>query len=190
MELVAEGTYKRNTTAVKRALLAIRKGRPEAVVMVGAYKPSATFIKLAREIGMEAVFVNISFVGSKALSEELGAAGEGVCVTQVVPLPEDDTIPLVASYQRALRGFNPEAEPGFVSLEGYMVGRLVVEALKRSGEPVTRSGLISMILTEKTFDLDGLELVYGPGDNQGMDRVFLTVIRADGGFEAVERLEP
>ena len=132
MELVAEGTYKRNTTAVKRALLTIRKARPEAVVLVGAYKPCAEFIKLAQRIDMKAVFVTISFVGSKALSQELGAAGEGVIVTQVVPLPEDTSNALVARYQRALSASNSDTEPGFVSLEGYMVGRLVVEALHQN----------------------------------------------------------
>lgn len=188
MALVAEGTYMRNTTAVKRALLAIRKGLPEAVVMVGAYKPCATFIKLARRIGLDAVFVNISFVGSKALSQELGPAGDGVVVTQVVPLPEDDSLPLVARYQRAITALNPNAEPGFVSLEGYMVGRLVVQALQHMGEPVTRARLLSTIKDVGTFDLGGITLTYGPEDNQGMDRVFLTVIRNDGSFEAVERL--
>jgi ABC-type branched-subunit amino acid transport system substrate-binding protein len=186
MELVAEGTYKRNTTAVKRALLRIRKSRPEAVVMVGAYKPCAVFIELAREIGMDPVFVNISFVGSKALSEELGQAGEGVIVTQVVPLPTDTSIPLVARYQRAMKAGNPDAETGFVSLEGYMVGLLVVEALRRLDGPLTRQGLISTIRNIRKFDLGGITLVYGPEDNQGMDQVFLTVIEADGSFRAVD----
>ncbi|HSG32926.1 MAG TPA: ABC transporter substrate-binding protein, partial [Sphingomonadaceae bacterium] len=153
MDLVAEGTYKRNTTAVKRALLRIRKARPEAVVMVGAYKPCATFIKVAKSIEFDPVFVNISFVGSKALSEELGQAGQGVVVTQVVPLPEDTSIVLVARYQRALKAMNPQAETGFVSLEGYMVGRLVVEALRHLNEPVTREGLLSTIREVGTFDL-------------------------------------
>lgn len=188
MQLVAEGTYKRNTTAVKRALLAIRKGRPDAVVMVGAYKPCATFIKLARRIEMNAVFVNISFVGSKALSHELGVAGEGVIVSQVVPLPDNKTIPLVARYRHALKASNSNAEPGFVSLEGYVVGRLVVEALQRLGRTVTRDGLISTIKDVGTFDLNGIELIYGPNDNQGMDQVFLTMIQADGSFKSIGEL--
>lgn len=188
MDLVAEGTYMRNTTAVKRALLAIRKGRPEAVVMVGAYKPCATFIRVARQIGLGAVFVNISFVGSKALSQELGPAGEGVIVTQVVPLPEDARIPLVARYQRALHAVDPDAEPGFVSLEGYIVGRLVTEALGRLDGSVTRENLLATIKEVGEFDLDGIALSYGPDDNQGMDRVFLTIIRADGSFKAVDHL--
>lgn len=188
LNLVAEGTYMRGTTAVKRALLAIRKGSPQAVVMVGAYKPCAEFIKLAHTIKLDTIFVNISFVGSKALAEELGQDGKGVVVTQVVPLPDDVDIPLVARYQRAMKATNPYAKVGFVSLEGYIVGRLTVEALNRLGNPVTRAGLLSTIRDVGVFDLDGVTLSYGPDDNQGMDRVFVTVIQQDGSFKAVDRL--
>jgi ABC-type branched-subunit amino acid transport system substrate-binding protein len=185
---VAEGTYMRGTTAVKRALLAIRKGSPQAVVMVGAYKPCAEFIKLAHTIKLDTIFVNISFVGSKALAEELGQDGKGVVVTQVVPLPDDVDIPLVARYQSAMKATNPYAKVGFVSLEGYIVGRLTVEALNRLGNPVTRAGLLSTIRDVGVFDLDGVTLSYGPDDNQGMDRVFVTVIQQDGSFKAVDGL--
>lgn len=188
MQLAAEGKYERNTVAVKSALLDIRKGNPEAVIMVGAYKPCAEFIKLARQIKMDAVFVNISFVGSNALAKELGDAGKGVYVTQVVPFPEDASIPLVASYQKALKAANPSAEPGFVSLEGYMAGRLVIEALgKVSGEP-TRKALLDAMLAN-SFDLGGVTLAYGKDDNQGMDKVFLTVIGDGGKFKAVTALD-
>jgi branched-chain amino acid transport system substrate-binding protein len=186
MSLVAEGTYKRNTTAIKRALLTIRKGDPEAVVIVGAYKPAAEFIKLAHSVGLDAVFMNISFVGSKALAEELGDRRQGVLVTQVVPLPEDRSVPLVARYQAALRAANTSAEYGFVSLEGYMAGRLVIETLERVGRTVSRAGFLSAIRSAGDFDIGGIVLSYGPDDNQGMDRVFLTEIQADGSFMEVK----
>jgi ABC-type branched-subunit amino acid transport system substrate-binding protein len=189
LKLVAEGTFARNTTAVKTALLAIRKAGPEAVVMVGPYKPCAEFIKLAHRLKLDAVFVNISFVGADALAKELGEDGKGVVVTQVVPLPGDMSIPLVAQYQKALKAANPDAQIGFVSLEGYMVGRLVIEALGKVKGPVTRAGLLSTIKEVGTFDLGGITLSYGPDDNQGMDQVFLTVIQADGSFKPVDRLE-
>jgi ABC-type branched-subunit amino acid transport system substrate-binding protein len=189
MKLVAEGTFERNTTAVKTALLAIRKAAPEAVVMVGSYKPCAEFIKLAHRLKLDAVFVNISFVGANALAKELGEDGKGVVVTQVVPFPGDMSIPLVARYQKALKAANPDAQIGFVSLEGYMVGRLIIEALGKVKDPVTRAGLLSTIKEVGTFDLGGITLSYGPDDNQGMDEVFLTVIRADGSFKPVDRLE-
>jgi ABC-type branched-subunit amino acid transport system substrate-binding protein len=188
MELVAEGIYERNTTAVKSAVLAIRKGRPEAVIMIGAYKPCAEFIKVARQVKLDAAFVNISFVGSEALAKELGGAGEGVIVTQVVPFPRDPSIDLVKRYQDALKAANAGAEPGFVSLEGYVVGRLVVAALQRlEGEP-TRQAFLDGIAKGGAFDFGGMTLRYGPDNNQGSGDVFLTVIQADGSFKPVKTL--
>lgn len=189
MKLVAEGTYERNTTAVKMSLLAIRKADPEAVVMVGAYKPCAEFIKLARKLGMKSLFINISFVGSNALAKELGADGEGVVISQVVPFPEDGGLPLVAQYLAAMKAMDPSAEPGFVSLEGYMVGALVIQVLQKMPGEVTREGFLSTLTMVGTFDLGGVTLTFGPGDNQGMDSVFLTAIYADGSIRPIDRLE-
>ena len=111
MSLVAEGLYPRNTTAVKTGLLDLRRGNPEAVILVGAYRPIAALIAWARHIGMDWEFIAISFVGSNALAQELGrldpAHGEGVFVTQVVPFPHDDTVPVVAAYHRAPGGNCP-----------------------------------------------------------------------------------
>jgi branched-chain amino acid transport system substrate-binding protein len=188
MALVAEGTYVRNTTAVKTALLTIRKAAPQAVGMVGTYAACAEFIRLARRLGLDAVFINISFVGSNSLAKELGSEGKGVVISQVVPFPGDATVSVVARYQKALRAAAPEAEFGFVSLEGYLVGRLVTEALASLDGPVTRAGLLTAIKEGGTFDLGGITLTYGPNKNQGMDRVFLTVIQADGSIRAVDRL--
>lgn len=190
MSLVAEGTYKRNTTAVKSAVLKIRKAKPDSVVMVGAYKPIAAFIKLAKKTGVDATFVNISFVGSKALAKELGNDGAGVVVTQVVPFPWDRSIPAVAQYQDALRAVDPSAEPGFVSLEGYMVGRLTVMALEKMGGKFSRDGFMKTVAGLGRFSLGGVDLAFGPDDNQGSDEVFLTVIQSDGSFRAVDRLGP
>jgi branched-chain amino acid transport system substrate-binding protein len=189
MELVAEGTYERNTTAVKGAVLAIKKGNPEAVIMIGAYKPSAEFIKVARQVKMNPAFVNISFVGADALAKELGGAGAGVIVTEVVPFPADESLDLVKRYQAALKAANPSAAPGFVSLEGYAVGRLVVAALERiEGEP-SRKALLEAV-AKGGFDFGGMKLNYSATDNQGSDSVFLTVIQADGSLKPVTQLAP
>ena len=191
MVRVAEGTYVRNTTAVKRALLRIRDARPQAVIIIGAYRPAAEFIRWAGRIGLQSVFVNLSFVGSNALLEELGPHGEGVVVTQVVPFPRDVSIPVVADYQEAIRAFDPQALPGFVSLEGYLAGRLVVEVLRGLSDAPedapTREGFLSALTEMSPLDLGGFVVGYGPGDNQGSDAVFLTVIRG-GRFVPVERL--
>lgn len=188
MEIVAEGTYERNTSAVKTALLALRKAAPEAVVMVGAYKPCAEFIKLARKIEFNPVFVNISFVGASALAKELGSEGHGVIVSQVVPFPWDASLKVIADYHAAIKAKDPKAEPEFVSLEGYLVGRLTIAALEKTGPNPTRADLLKAIKETGKFDIGGMEMTFGPQDNEGLDKVFMTVIQPDGSFKAVEKL--
>ena len=189
MQLAGEGTFERNTVAVKTALLAIKKAEPHAVIMISPYKPAAEFIKLAKQIKLDVTFVNISFVGSDALAKELGPAGAGVVITQVVPFPKDAAIPVVGRYHASLKANAPDAQPGFVSLEGYLVGRAIIAALEKVNGDPTRQALIEAVQKIGTFDLGGFKLTYGPSNNRGSDQVFLTVIQADGSFKAVDRLE-
>src|SRR4051812_44761620 len=185
MTIAAEGTYERNTIAVKTALLTIKREEPEAVVMVGAYKPCAEFIKLSRKTEFNPVFVNISFVGAAALAKELGPDGKGVVVSQVVPFPWDASLKVVADYHAASKAMDPKAEPEFVSLEGYLVGRLVIAAMDKAGKELTRAGLLKTIKETGKFDIGGLPMTFGPTDNEGLDQVFMTMIQADGSFKAV-----
>ncbi len=188
MEPTSIGIYPRNTTAVKTALLDLRQGDPEAVIMIGAYEPVARLILWARRTNMDAVFMTVSFVGSNALAQELGPGGAGVLVTQVVPFPEDDSLPVVNAYLDALANHDPNAEPGFVSLEGYLAGRLVISALEQCGDEVDRSCLLEQLVDRGDLDIDGFSLQFGEGDNQGSDEVFLTVIGSDGQYHPVETL--
>jgi branched-chain amino acid transport system substrate-binding protein len=188
MELTGEATYERNTVAVKTALLTLKRLEPDAVVMVGAYTPCAEFIKLARKVGFNPVFVNISFVGASALAKELGPDGQGVIVSQVVPFPWDMSLPVVADYRAALAAEDPQAQPDFVSLEGYLVGRLAIAALDQTGANVTRDGLLTTIRTTGKFAISGLLMTFGPDKNDGLDDVFMTVIQADGSFKPVQKL--
>ena len=188
MSLVAEGTFERNTVAVRAALLEIRKAAPEAVVMVGPYKPCAEFIKLCKQVKFEPVFMNISFVGSDALAAELGAAGAGVYVTQVVPLPTDTSVPVVKAYQEALAASDvADKKPGFVSLEGYLVGRTVIAGLEKAGKEPTRAAFMAA-LTNGSYDFGGFKMSFGPNNNRGSADVYLTVIGSDGTFKAVSSL--
>lgn len=190
MDIIAEADYLRNTEAVKIALLDLRRFRPEAIVIIGAYKPAAAMIRWARRINFNPYFINISFVGSSALAEELGPDGAGVYVTQVVPFPRGDSPPVVAEYRQALAALDPESVSGFVSLEGYLAGRLVIEGLRLAGLNPTREGFLKALQEAETIDLGGFPLHYGPQDNQGSDRVYLTRIDEQGAFQPMRRMVP
>lgn len=185
--LVGAGAYTRNTTAIKTALLSLKRQNPEAIIICGAYLPSAVFTQWAHKLGVEALMMNISFVGSDALAAALGTVGNGVYITQVVPFPEGDAIPLLPQYRQALVASDGTARPSFGSLEGYIAGRLTANVLSRAGNPPTRESFLTALTEKGTYDIGGFRLKYGIGDNRGSDQVFLTVIR-DGNIVPVERL--
>jgi branched-chain amino acid transport system substrate-binding protein len=188
MELTAESTFERNTKAVGSAMRTLKRAEPEAVVMVGTYGPCAEFIKLARKSGFNPIFVNISFVGANALAKELGPDGQGVVVSQVVPFPWDASVKVVADYQAAEKALDPNLKPDFISLEGYLSGRLVAAALEIAGPDPTRIGLLQVINDVGQFDISGNIITFGEKTHDVPAKVFLTIIQADGAFKAVDRL--
>ena len=106
LSLVAQDHYKRNTLAIQKALKTIKAAKPDAVIMIGAYKPCATFIKQARKAGMNnTYFGNISFVGSKALIKNLKGNATNVIISQTVPLPWDTSNLAVKEYQKIFKKY-------------------------------------------------------------------------------------
>ncbi len=188
MEPSAIGVYPRNTTSIKTGLLDLRRGKPEAVILIGAYEPVATLIKWARHIDFDPVFINISFVGSNALARELGTEGAGVFVTQVVPFPRAGASAISTAYVRALKTFDPEGSLGFVSFEGYLAGRLAIQALEAVGPALSREKFLKYLHQSEAISLDGFKLLFDENDNQGSDAVFFTVIDEQGQYRPIKKL--
>jgi ABC-type branched-subunit amino acid transport system substrate-binding protein len=178
------GRYPRNTVDVEGGLARLLdpKVTVKAVIMVGAYKPCARFIRLARGSGLDAVFANVSFVGSEALARELGREGDGVVVTQVVP-HYDDALPVVSDF----RSHVAQEDVNFASLEGYVAARAFVEVLLVAGPNAGREAFIDAVESGHPFDLGlGRSHVMSPANHQFSDAVWPTFLRA-GRFHPLRR---
>ena len=128
---------------------------------------------------MEALFLNVSFVGSAPLARELGNKAPHVIVTQVVPHPQEKDLPIVREYHEDLQKMDQSATPTFGSLEGYIASRIFVTALKNvQGQP-TRENIIDALEGLKTFDM-GLEkpLHLTVKKHQASHRVWPTILRS------------
>ena len=189
LEPVASWYYRRNTSAVKTAAFRIAEAQPEAVIIIGSYAPAAAAIELLRsELDPDPVFMAVSFVGSEALADELGRGGAGVYVTQVTPLPDDQSSSVVGNYRAALSAVDSDAEPGFVSLEGYLAGRLAIAGLEACGPDLSRECFLDALQDADAINIDNIRLQFGPGDNQGSDAVTMTMLGADGNYRQVDTL--
>jgi len=178
-EKLAHGRYTRNTLNVEDALSVILDARvePKAVIMVGAYAPNASFIKLAKEDFPDTLFLNVSFTGSVALAKALGKAGEGVIVTQVVP-DFKSNLPGVIAYRKAMKKYAPDSATGFVSLEGYIVAKIFADGLAKAGSKPTRESVIEGLLGLSSLDVGiGEKVRYSAGNHQGSHKIWPTIIR-------------
>lgn len=186
MAPVAYGSFERNTLNVEEGLAKIKDSQPEGIVMVGTYSPLAKFVKEARKAGLtKTVIHTVSFVGPEVYAKELGDTTDRVVVTQVMPPYDESTLPAVVQYKELLAKYYPNDKPNFVSLEGFIDAKALVEGLKRSGKNLTREGYIDAIETMKNFDLGGIVVTYGANDHAGQDEVYYTQI-INGKFSEIK----
>jgi ABC-type branched-subunit amino acid transport system substrate-binding protein len=183
LDLAGVGTFERNTEDVSAGLASLKKANPEAVSMVGTYKAIATFIKKAKVEGFNPVFLNVSFVGTAALVKELGAAGDGVIITQVMPSPRDTSVPLVAQYRADMKTAG-QTELDYTDLEGYVDAVVFVETLKKAGANLTRDSFIAAA-EGLNAAIGGLNFKFTPADHHALEKIYLTRIAA-GQVEAVK----
>lgn len=188
---VLKVSYERNTTDVANAVARVleRKGL-KAVVMVATYRAAARFIEQVRTVRPQVLFTNVSFVGSQALAEELVQLGprfaEGVMVTQVVPLPTSRST-AVLRYQEALARHSPGERPDFISLEGYVDGTVLVEALRRAGRALSTERLVQTLEELHGLDLGlGTPVSFGPSEHQGSHKVWGTILDRTGTYQALD----
>ena len=148
--MLARGRYARNTLDVEGAVAALTEPGLDlrAVVMIGFPKPCARFVRLAHAHGLaRARFVSIS-IGGDELARELGADGEGLLATQVMPFPEGD-----APAARELRAVVPAALRNHTSLEGFVIARAFVAVLRLAGPSPTPDSFLAALAAHPAIDL-------------------------------------
>ncbi len=175
---VATATVERNSVEVADAVKAITGAGPEAVVQISAYKSCAAFIRAARKAGYGGGFYNVSFVGTAALSRELGADARGVVVSQVMPYPFAPVSPLAGEYLAAGQGA-ADFEVNYSSMEGYVAAKVLAEALRRT-TGASREDLIGGLENLREHDLGGFFVDFNARKHTGSTFAEMTILTQDG----------
>jgi len=173
----AVGTVERNSLNVDAAVQSIAKANPQAVVMVTLYKPTAAFVRAMKKAGQNPMFMTLSPVGTEQLVQELGQEARGIGISQVVPYPWNDSIPIVRDYQRL--GAKSRSY-SYYGLEAYLTARTLVEGLRRAGRDLNRDKLVSALESLSATDLGGYRINYTGTARYGSRFVELTVIGPGG----------
>jgi ABC-type branched-subunit amino acid transport system substrate-binding protein len=199
--IVAEATYQRGarfeddmTAAVK----ALQKASADVVLCTGAYQGCAAFVRAARDLEWGVPITNVSFVGSEAMLRLLGRHGQrtgkvytrALINSQVVPSYDEAGLPAVLEYRAlmdrhipavpdALRDPHYQVEKySFISLEGFINAKAIVEGLRRAGPNPTRLGFRQALESMKDMNLGiGAPLTFNRERHQGLDAVYFTRVQ-------------
>jgi branched-chain amino acid transport system substrate-binding protein len=177
---VAVATVERNSIDVAAAVKTLLPARPDAIIQVSAYKSCAAFIREARKAGYGGLFYNVSFVGTQALSDELGKEAAGVVVTQVVPSPYNPAVPIAREFQAALAAHGKGVKANYSSFEGYLAARMFADGLARGGARNSRDNLISGLEAIGRSDYGGFNLSLGSNDHVASSFVEKSMLLGDG----------
>lgn len=173
----AAATVERNSVDVTAAVEAIAKSKPQAVVMVTLYKPTAAFVKAMKKANQSPMFMTLSPVGTEQLVAELGPDARGIGISQVMPYPFNDIVPMVRDYQKLV---GAKAGYSYYGIEAYAMARVMVDALKRMGGKDPSREKLMAALESTSLDMGGLKVAYSATNRQGSRFVELTVIGPGG----------
>jgi len=187
LTLIAEGTYKRNTLSIQHAIHEIETARPEAIILVGSYKPTARFIEKVKEhVPTKMIFCPISFVNADALMGELQGKGENILFSQTIPSYDDFYSKEAIEYLKNLAFYYPEEKPSLVSYEAYLAAKTVVTALKSINGAITPSKFLDKLKHIPPQTLDNIPLFYH--NAQLLNQVYLSQY-VNGKFEIIQKYE-
>ena len=103
-------------------------------------------------------------------------------ITQVVPYFGSGATG-VREYRETLARYFPAEQPGFVSLEGYIVARALCAGLEKAGPNLTADKLVEALETIQGLDFGiGTKISFGPSEHQASHKVWAVTLDGQGQF--------
>jgi branched-chain amino acid transport system substrate-binding protein len=122
----------------------------------------------------------VSFVGTQALADELGADGAGVVISQVMPYPYTQSVGITREYLAAVAKAGGSYKPNYSSMEGYMVAKVFAEGLKRAGRSPNADAIVAGIEGIRNTDFGGFSVSFSPNDHVASRYVDISMLTGDG----------
>src|SRR6266702_2987478 len=185
-------TFRRNTADVDGAVGRLRKAGPtlKGVVMVASSRAAARLVEKVLAFAPAAVFTDTSNADTAQLAEELVGSrvplADNVVVTQVVPLPTSRSS-AVMRYRALLEKHALGEAPAALSMEGWVVGTLVVKALEAAGPEANPDKLVAALEGLHGFDIGvGVPLGFSKTDHQASHKVWGTALDKAGAWRQID----
>lgn len=180
--VVGMAGYPAGTTNVQAAVQGMLKVQPQAIMMIASGAAAAAFIDQYRAAGGTAQLFANDGVDMEQLATKLNDTQmQGVSIAQAVPSPYKMQSRISKEFADSVaKSGQLEVPVSYAMMEGYIAGKVIVEALRRQGKAPTREGTIEALGRMAYYDLGGYSVAYRPDIRAGSKFVELTILGGKG----------
>jgi branched-chain amino acid transport system substrate-binding protein len=145
LQPVAEASYVPGDVDISAQAVTLKQADPDVVILGVIPKHGALFAKEAQRLGWKPKMVGHNTVADPVVLDLAGAeALEGIYVNLMTAVSTMDK-PSVKTANALLAKYYPNTKPGYYPYLGMAGGIIIVEAIKRAGDDLTREKLISSL---------------------------------------------
>lgn len=174
LNLLARASYPAGSAKSSAAADQLLSADVQAIVMVSTSSAAAAFIEAYRTAGGTAQLLAHSGADIEQLSKRLSEQHtRNLAIAQVVPNPYRIHLRLTKEFNEQYAALSPaEAPISFTMMEGYIAGKLIADAVRRSGKQPSRESLRTALDAQQGTDLGGLQV--------GSRPVELSIVTGEG----------
>lgn len=179
--ITVRATYPAGTARVAGAIEAFIKAQPQAIIILATGSAAAGFIEQYRLGGGAAQLFAQSGADIEQLAQRLGEdTMKGIAIAQVTPSPYKISGRLAKEFSDlTAKATNLEVPVSYAMMEGYIVGKVIVEATRRMGKQASREGFVAALDT-LDYDMGGYRVAFKPGMRSGSRFVELSIVTGSG----------
>lgn len=179
--ITVRATYPAGTARVAGAIEAFIKAQPQAIIILATGSAAAGFIEQYRLGGGAAQLFAQSGADIEQLAQRLGEdTMKGIAIAQVTPSPYKISGRLAKEFSDlTAKATNLEVPVSYAMMEGYIVGKVIVEATRRMGKQASRDGFVAA-LDALDYDMGGYRVAFKPGMRSGSRFVELSIVTGSG----------
>jgi len=178
---VVRASYAPESRSTATLVSAFLKTPPQAIIMVANGAVTAAFIERYRMEGGAAQLFAYSGADIEQLSQRLGEEQmKGIVISQVTPNPYKNNSRITREFAEAAKANDLDMPVSYLMMEGYIAGRVIIEAARRQGRAPTREAMASTLNAMNDYDLGGYVVGFRPGARIGSKYVELSIISSGG----------
>jgi len=168
--------FERTATSYGAQVQRLKDAGAQVVVYIGNPSQLAVALKQANAIGYKPQWLGSLGITSPDTPKLAGDLAEGVMTVNPLASPQS-SVPGAVDFRQTMSKYRPKGTQSGFALFGWSGGEIIVDALKRAGQNLTRDSFLKALEQTQNLDTGGLlpPVSISSGDHLASDCLLLLV---------------